>query len=184
MGKQHYKLKTHHLRSLVKFVENGGELETHEDVPEDIRQQLYGEEEQRLEKQKKGGQNAHGGTMWPPININVLPSQSSHPSQMNSNASLSVSCGPIDIPGPLDTAIDEDTAWQKSRVSRDSFKEQIDIARNVALENCLDLRQIHKDQDSGVFISQGVKVGAARRFVSEIRSWLEERGRRRESEDN
>ncbi|KAI3050159.1 hypothetical protein CBS147353_11647 [Aspergillus niger] len=166
LGKKHYKLKTHHLRSLVKFVENGGELETHEDVPDDIRQQLYGEEEQRLEKQKKGGQNAQGGTMWPPININVLPSQSSHPSQMYSNASPSVTCGPIDIPGPLDTAIDEYTAWQKSRVSRDSFKEQMDIARNVALENCLDLRQIHKDQDSGFFVSQGVKVGAARRFVT------------------
>ncbi|GAA93055.1 hypothetical protein AKAW_11167 [Aspergillus luchuensis IFO 4308] len=184
LGKKHYKLKTHHLRSLVKFVENGGELETHEDVPDDIRQQLYGEEEQRLEKQKKGGQNAQGGTMWPPININVLPSQSSHPSQMYSNASPSVTCGPIDIPGPLDTAIDEYTAWQKSRVSRDSFKEQMDIARNVALENCLDLRQIHKDQDSGFFVSQGVKVGAARRFVSEIRSWLEERGNRRDSEDS
>ena len=55
----------------------------------------------------------------------------------------------------------------------------MDIARNVALENCLNLRQIHKDQDSGVFISQGVKVSAARRFVGEIKSWLEERGKRR-----
>ena len=100
-------MKTHHQRSLIKFVENGGELETHEDVPEDIRQQLYGEEEQ-----KKGGQNTQDRTMWPPININVLPSQPSHPSQMYSNASPSVSCGPIDIPGPLDTAIDEYTAWQ------------------------------------------------------------------------
>ncbi|KAK9612677.1 hypothetical protein V6Z94_010212 [Aspergillus fumigatus] len=184
-GKKHYKLRTHHLRSLIKFVESGGELETHEDVPEDIRRQLYGEEERHLEKQKKGPQNAQGGTMWPPININVLPSHSSHPSQMTSVPSPSTSRGgPIDIPEPLDIAIDEYTTWQKSRVSRDSFKEQMDIARNVALENCLDLRQIHKDQDSEFFVNQGVKVGAARRFVGEIKSWLEDRGKSRDSEES
>ena len=87
-------------------------------------------------------QNALGGTMWAPININVLPSHSSHPSQITGFASPSLRRGPIDVPEPLDIAIDEYTAWQKSRASRDSFKEQMDITRNVALENCLNLRQI------------------------------------------
>lgn len=59
----------------------------------------------------------------------------------------------------------------------------MDIARNVALENCLDLRQIHEDQDSEFFINQGVKVGAARRFVGEIKSWLEDCGKDRNSGD-
>lgn len=34
--KKHYKLRTHHLKSLVKFVERGGIIESHDDVPEDF----------------------------------------------------------------------------------------------------------------------------------------------------
>jgi hypothetical protein len=46
VGKKHYKIRTHHLKVLVKFVQGGGNLETHDDVPENVRQQLYAEEEQ------------------------------------------------------------------------------------------------------------------------------------------
>jgi len=48
--KKHYKLKTQHLKSFVRHVEQGGKLRTHEDVPEDIRQQLYAKEQQRFER--------------------------------------------------------------------------------------------------------------------------------------
>jgi hypothetical protein len=44
VGKQHFKLKTHHLRSLIKYVEEVTTQQTHDDVPEDIREQLYAEE--------------------------------------------------------------------------------------------------------------------------------------------
>jgi hypothetical protein len=57
-------------------------------------------------------------------------------------------------------------------VSNETFRENINKARNVTLENCLDLIQIYKDQDLGFFINffikHGVKVGAARRFVRDI----------------
>jgi hypothetical protein len=46
-GKKHYKLQTHHLRALIQLVEEGHVLHTHNDVPEDIREQLYAEEDQR-----------------------------------------------------------------------------------------------------------------------------------------
>jgi hypothetical protein len=51
VGKKHYKLKTHHLKSLIKHVEQGGTLETHDDVLDDIREQLYAEEQQDVERQ-------------------------------------------------------------------------------------------------------------------------------------
>jgi hypothetical protein len=45
MGKKHYNLKTHHLIDLVKYVrDEHGTLETHDDVPDQIREQLYAEE--------------------------------------------------------------------------------------------------------------------------------------------
>lgn len=74
VGKKHYKIRTHHLKVLVKFVQEGGILETLDDVPEDVRQQLYAEEEQRLERKEKGLNNSTTGINPPVINnIHVLP---------------------------------------------------------------------------------------------------------------
>ena len=73
VGKKHYKLKTHHLKSLIRHVEQGGPLETHNDVPDDVREQLYAEEQQDAERQRKRTASTVAGL--PPINItNVLPS--------------------------------------------------------------------------------------------------------------
>jgi hypothetical protein len=40
LGKKHFKLRTHHLRALVDFVGQGNALQSHDDVPEHIREQL------------------------------------------------------------------------------------------------------------------------------------------------
>jgi hypothetical protein len=41
---------------------------------------------------------------------------------------------------------------------------------------------VHKSKGSEFLINQGVKVGAARRFLSETKSWLEECGRDMETQ--
>jgi hypothetical protein len=80
IGKRHYKLRTHHLKAIIKYVEQGGILDTHDDVPDNVREQLYAEEHQRLLKANKSPNNlTTGSTTLPPININVLPTQSSQP---------------------------------------------------------------------------------------------------------
>ena len=48
IGNKHYKLKTHHLRNLIKYVEQGYRLRAHDDVPDEIREQLYAEEAQYM----------------------------------------------------------------------------------------------------------------------------------------
>jgi hypothetical protein len=48
IGKKHYRLRTHHLRSLVQYVEQGGILEIHDNIPDRVREQLYAEERQRF----------------------------------------------------------------------------------------------------------------------------------------
>jgi hypothetical protein len=74
-GKKHYKLQTHHLKALIRLVEEGYVLHTHNDVPEDIREQLYAEEDQRRDRQATGGSMSR--TNLPPITItNVLPQHS------------------------------------------------------------------------------------------------------------
>lgn len=59
-------------------------------------------------------------------------------------------------------------------MNTESFKDNIIKACDIALNNCLDLKQIYQDQDPGFFINQGVKLGAARRFVTEINDWVQE----------
>lgn len=67
------------MRTLVKYVEQGGTIETHDDIPDTVRNQLYAEEQQRNEKQQKAPELSTSGSILPPININVLPTQGSQP---------------------------------------------------------------------------------------------------------
>lgn len=173
VDKRHYKLRTHQLRSLVKFVEEGGTLGSHNDIPDSLREQLYAEDNERTTRQKNHA-NAGPGSMCPPINITVLPNQVSQPAGVtdpNHSPVLIVPNDPVDIPGLHDVAVEEYSKWQQSRVRRASLKDEISKARDLALANGLDLQQIHSDQDPGFFIKQGISVGVARRFVSEILQW-------------
>ncbi|KAJ5291476.1 hypothetical protein N7478_000727 [Penicillium angulare] len=179
VGKRHYKLRTHQLRSLVKYVEKGGTLETHDDVPDSIREQLYTEENERRRKQKSHD-FAHNapGPFCPPINITVLPNQASQPLVADSIDSATYhpkisTPGLIEIPGLHDVAVEEYSDWQQSRVSRENLKDDIRKARDLALANGLDLQQIHGDQNPEFFTKQGISLGVARRFVSEIVQWAQ-----------
>jgi hypothetical protein len=76
---------------------------------------------------------------------------------------------------PLDIAVKEYSHWHQSRVDSETLKDDIEKARELALANGLDLKQIHEDRDPEFFIKHGVKVGVARRFVNDIRQWVEQR---------
>lgn len=110
-GKRHYKLRTHHMKALVKYVEQGGTLETHGDVPNTIRDQLYAEERQQIEKRQKVPNPPPTGSMLPPININVGPTQSSQPSDdlRGRTEIASFDQAYSDIPGPIEVAVEQYT---------------------------------------------------------------------------
>jgi hypothetical protein len=177
IGKKHYKLKTHQLRSLIRYVERGGHLRTHDDVPEDIRQQLYAEEQQRLERYQRAP-NVSSSNL-PPINItNVLPGPSHKLSVSNSPMAtpplVAPPIIPLVIPGLRDVAVKEYSDWQQSKVVDPILKAEFQKACDVALADGLDLEQIHEDQDPGFFTDKGVKTGVARRFVSDIKYWVKQ----------
>ncbi|KAK8093419.1 hypothetical protein PG997_000104 [Apiospora hydei] len=50
---KHYRLRTHHLRSLVRHIEEGHAINCHDDVPDFLRTQLYAEEQQDMERKQK-----------------------------------------------------------------------------------------------------------------------------------
>lgn len=81
--------------------------------------------------------------MPPQININILPTQSSQPvisSSWRTEATpISNQADYLDIPGPREAVVEEYANWNLSWVNSDSYKENIMRARDIALENCLDL---------------------------------------------
>jgi hypothetical protein len=175
--KKHYKLKTHHLKGLIRHVEQGGQLRSHDDVPEDIRQQLYAEEQQRFERHQKAT-NVSSSNL-PPINItNVLPGPS-HQSFVPTSpkappSSMAPLITPLVVPGLRDVAVKEYSVWQQSKVGDQILKAEFQKACDVALANGLDLEQIHEDQDPSFFTDKGVMIGVARRFVRNIEYWVKE----------
>lgn len=177
VGKKHYKLKTHQLRALINYVQQGGQLQTHDDVPEDIREQLYAEEQQRLGRHQKT--TLSSSTSVPHINItNVLPEPSHQPLVSNTSTSMTPqpSSAPLAprllVPGHRDIAVKEYSDWQQSKVRSEALKAEFHKAHDVALADGLDLEQIYGDQDPNFFIKKGVKPGVARRFVSDIEYWV------------
>ncbi|KAJ5675345.1 hypothetical protein N7462_008242 [Penicillium macrosclerotiorum] len=170
ISKKHIKLTVQNLRALVRYAEEGGLLKSHDDVPESIREKLYIQEQQRFERQKGGAQSTNG---YPPINItNVLPAQASPLSVPATPTPMPTSYRP-GVPGLRDVAVAEYSDWQQSQVNNNGLKEEFGKARDTALEDGLDLVQIHKDQDPGFFIKNGIKRGIARRFVGDIQYWVE-----------
>jgi hypothetical protein len=175
VGKRHYKVKTHHFRSLIQYVQQGHLLRTHDDVPEDIRDQLYAEEQQRLER--KQAVSAMTPPSSAPINItNVLPGNSpqvsSHagtPASMQLSKPSSVEH--LDIPGLRDVAVQEYSEWQQSKVQDGMLKGEFRRARDAVLMEGLDLEQVHEDQDPEFLVKNGIKRGIARRFVRDIGHW-------------
>lgn len=177
--KKHYYLKMHHLKCLVELVKKKKlDLEAQDNIPDEIRTQLYAENQQWLEGQRKATKCPQTESGCPPININFLPTQS-QPSMMATPAcsppllsqSSPSSVDIIMIPDlPLDVAVREYSTWHQSRVDSQMLKDNIEKARGVAITNGLNLKQIANDEDPD-FIKHGVIVGVARRFVDDICEW-------------
>ncbi|EHA21861.1 hypothetical protein CBS115989_10927 [Aspergillus niger] len=182
VGKKHYRLLTHHVKRLARLVERGHTFDTHDDMPIEIRDELYAEDQQWQERQHKMTKTPQSQGSGLPININFLPHSpqppalatpaDTPPTLPHSNPDMVDTLLIPDL--PLDTAVKEYSCWQQSRVDSHALKDDIEKACDLALTNGLDLRQIHEDKNPEFFINNGVKVGVARRFVNDIREWLEQ----------
>ncbi|TVY13538.1 hypothetical protein LARI1_G009267 [Lachnellula arida] len=143
-SKKHYKMRSCHLRSLIEHVEQGHALQTQEDMPAYIRQQLYAEEQQRIERRQKPA--SMSAANFPPITItNVLPPQP-HQTPLGSSIVEAAAVDPSSTPLPV-TSLDVP-----------GFR---DVAKacDITLADGLDLEQIHEDRDPDFFVKNGVKRG-------------------------
>lgn len=181
VGKKHYRILTHQLKRLVLYKEEGNKLESHDDVPDDVRQELYAVEQQRLERQQQPGHQA--SKSMPPIHItNVMPGQMSpEPSDTltasrEHDTSVRGQGKRVRIVGQRDIAVQEYTAWQRSQVHSEELKSQFDKAESAVLKHGWDLEQIYQSGNLAVMTKEGVLEGIARRYVEDIAEWAEQQG--------
>jgi hypothetical protein len=111
-GGKHYKLLTIHLRQLVEHAKEGNKLDSHYDVPDHIRQQLYAEADQRIERRQNSRTPAsampqmQAGT--PTAILTAGAMQSSPETRQTEPSTVAITPAlleSLDIPGPHEDAI-------------------------------------------------------------------------------
>ena len=174
--RKHYKILGLQIESLVDYKQQGHILQLHEDVPEDIRQQLYAMAEETLERHKKSTTSV--ASIPPiPITITVLPALAGIPA-----VDVPLKGTPTDrlnIPGYLEDHVGDYSAWHQCRVRTEEWKQDCKKAGDVIIKHRVDLDQIRQNPDPQFLINEGVSKGTAKRFVSDIDYWFETTKRRR-----
>jgi hypothetical protein len=172
-------LKREHIERLITHCEQDLPLQTHADIPEDLKRQLKAEEVRRLDRKQKN--RASSPSDMRPIQItNVLPGQlqqtplamAHRENASSSQTPDSIKVKPLSIPGPRDVARARYCAWQEAQVENEEDKQHYRMALDIAQKEGLDLEQIYEDGKHEIFSQKGVKVGISRRFVhaSDIKS--------------
>lgn len=175
--KKHLKLLDHHMRSLVKYVQQGNTLETHDDVPDHIRAQLHADEQQR-HKRKRGGSEPGGHAST--IIQNYIPGypcqdmSGSAPVLSSTASSRLIRLLPLGVPGLRDDVVGAYRDWECSKVRSEAQKQHYELAHDLTLERGFDLELVRQDGDAQYYIERGVLEGVARRWVQDIETFSEE----------
>lgn len=183
-GRKHYKLDTKILTKLVKYAEEGHPLQTHNDVPPNIRELIYLVEQQDAERKKLKHMVSSSGDL-PRVQItNVQPSPF-HPA----SAACYVAPGDkpetaaslwrptrVSIPGPRDEAVRQYCKWHCTQVTEPNWKAGFREICDIMLAKGLNLGHVHaaQKQEIDFLVAKGVKRGIAIQFASHVESWLDE----------
>lgn len=158
-------------------MQDGHVLDTHDDVPEDVREELYAEEQKSLERNQKVS-GTSGAT--PTIHItNVMP-----PPPASHLASVTGSPVPempsrqhtandrLNIPGFQDDAVKEYCTWQQSQVKELSLKAGFQAACGVIIKKGYSLELIRRNLNLKFLTDEEVQEGIAEHVVSDIDYWF------------
>ena len=156
-GKKHYRLKTHNLKALIKHVETGGTLDSHDDVPQTFREQLYAEAQYFAERTVKQPFIAKNS----PLSTDLVQLGPPTPSRLI-----------FQIPGFRDKLLKEYSEWQKTRYEDIKLRDEFEKAYMMALTEGMCLKQICREHDTRFFTDRQVMLGIAWSFVYDIEEWV------------
>lgn len=158
-----------HLECLINHINGSGSLDSHNDIPSNIRRDLA--LESQIGRKSKKTDTLTTRPPYPPTIINILPVQNGTNSAVTSSVHRLPSNDHIVIPRSREAAVREYYKWLESHATDEAYKADFRKIYQVTLENHLDLKLILKDPDSGFFIQQGIQIGTARRFLRDIKEW-------------
>jgi hypothetical protein len=164
-------LKSHHLRSLIRYKDDGKPLDTHDQMPKELRQQIYKEE--RQSEDHKQTKNLGPSSGMQPIQItNILPSRDSG----HVDPVLKAEVSPVEFSGLRDDNVQQYCEWQQSKVKNPSLKAAFQKATDFVIEKGLDLELLHEDQNPQFLIEEGgIPLGVARRYYRDIKPFAKRR---------
>ncbi|GLA89530.1 hypothetical protein AtubIFM56815_004010 [Aspergillus tubingensis] len=144
-----------------------------------LAEQIY-RVERRLLEGAKSRSRLPSESAYPPITItNVLPAQATQPGMSSSpptpeDASIcSTKASRLKIAGFRDANVQAYCDCCQSQVANELWKDEFHKACDVALGDGLDLDQIDELSDPEYFKNRGVRWGIPRRFVRDIRDWVD-----------
>ncbi|KAK6441244.1 hypothetical protein LTR95_002525, partial [Oleoguttula sp. CCFEE 5521] len=182
-GGKHHRLLTIHLKQLVTHMAEGKKFESHQDVPNAIRQHLYAEANQRIER--------HQTTRRSPSTIPYTQARTSTPAPTPGAMQCSpgqvplsvVAAAPstlerLKIPGSYEDAIHDYVKWQQDQAKTEDWIAQIAKAGDILLKGCYKLDLFYRKQLINLLTAEGVLDGIALTFHEDIPNWLPDYRRR------
>ncbi|KAI1839960.1 hypothetical protein JX266_013829 [Neoarthrinium moseri] len=126
-------------------------------MPEEIRRQLYAEDQQHAERKRKRG---------------TSPTGRPQPIRTPQVGELSTALrSPVVLPGLRDTVGAVYRDYQRSQVGTEALKDEFSKAWDLTLEHGYDLEQLYEEQNYQFLVDGGIKIGIAKRFVRDIKTW-------------
>ncbi|KAJ3569924.1 hypothetical protein NPX13_g5911 [Xylaria arbuscula] len=171
-NEKHYKLDSDIMDKLVDFAEEGHQLDTHADVPREIREvilQRRDEEEIRRRRKRKASEPL-------PVNVRVFCHGRPDDTSVECSSESENQPAQLELPVPEDEAPVLYSHWLISRITNRRWQEASRLAGEVAVDRGYDLHWLFAHQKAGkeMLVQNGVLEGVAARFVSWISKWVDE----------
>lgn len=166
---KHHKLDSDIMDRLVDRAEQGYRMDTHDDVPEDIRELIRtreNEEEARRKRKRKASDQL-------PVNIRVF----CHGHRDDGSVDYtSDSQRELNFSVPDDEAPIVYSDWLCAKITNEKWRTASQLANEVTVNKGYDLHWLYANQRAGkdMLIANGVLEGVAARFVSWISRWADD----------
>lgn len=179
-GGKHYKLLTAHMRKLVTYMNEGNNFESHHDVPDTIRQQLYAEADKRNE--------AHRDTGSPHPRMAQVQMNDCSPASQQGSQQCSPGRTPptfnavtrpivldaLEISGSHEKAIHDYVKWQQDHADSQEWIGQFAKAGDILITQGFRLNLFYQKERIDILIRGGVLEGIADSFHDDLPIWLPE----------
>lgn len=166
---KHHKLDSDIMDRLVDRAEEGYRMDTHDDVPEDVRELIRireSEEEARRKRKRKASDSL-------PVSVRVSCHDHRDGDSVDGSGASQIR---LNFPVPDDEAPIVYSDWLCAKITNEKWRTASQLAGEVTVDKGYDLHWLNANQKVGkdMLIANGVLEGVAARFVSWVSRWVDD----------